>query len=104
LSVNHIGQCLNVQFYSYYLYVNLSFLYCCFLYFSFLYNVGSIWERQEEMKFKTFKHATGIMVSWDTPIGPADFGIGRSFTLNENLEKFMVRNEPVVYFAIGYFF
>jgi NTE family protein len=73
-------------------------------YFSILYNVGSIWERQEEMKFKTFKHATGFVVSWDTPIGPADFGIGRSFTLNENLEKFIVRNEPVLYFAIGYFF
>ena len=73
-------------------------------YVSARYNIGSIWERQEEMKVKNFKHATGIMISWDTPIGPADLGVGRSFIINKNLQDIMVRGESIIYFSIGYFF
>jgi NTE family protein len=73
-------------------------------YVSALYNLGSIWERQEEMKLKTFKHAAGLIVSWDTPIGPADLGVGRSFMIDKNLEKIIIKGEPIVYFSVGYFF
>lgn len=72
-------------------------------YISVRYNIGSIWEKEEEMKIKNFKHATGLMVSWDTPIGPADLGIGRSFIIN-NLDNIVVRGESTLYFSIGYFF
>ena len=73
-------------------------------YISARYNLGSIWEREEEMKLKDFKHATGIMISWDTPIGPADLGVGRSFIIDKNLPDIMIWGESVVYFSIGYFF
>jgi len=73
-------------------------------YISARYNIGSIWEREEEMKVKDFKHATGIMISWDTPIGPADLGVGRSFIIDKNLPDIMVKGESIVYFSIGYFF
>ncbi len=72
-------------------------------YVSGLYNIGSIWEREEEMKVKNFKHAAGIMISWDTPLGPVDVGIGRSFIIDD-IEKIIVRGEPIVYFSLGYFF
>ncbi|MCF6268482.1 MAG: BamA/TamA family outer membrane protein [Melioribacteraceae bacterium] len=72
-------------------------------YISARYNLGSIWEREEEMKVKNFKHATGVMISWDTPIGPADLGVGRSFIIND-ITKIIVRGEPTIYFSIGYFF
>ena len=73
-------------------------------YFSGLYNLGSISEREEEMQLKDFKHAVGLIASWDTPIGPADLGVGRSFIINKNLEKIIVRGELEIYFSIGYFF
>jgi len=73
-------------------------------YFSCLYNLGSIWEREQEMKLKNFKHAVGIMASWDTPLGPVDLGVGRSFTINKLLDEFIVRGEPTVYLSLGYFF
>ena len=73
-------------------------------YISALYNLGSIWEREEEMKLNDFKHASGLIVSWDTPIGPADLGVGRSFVINNNLKNIMVKGEPIIYFSIGYFF
>ena len=72
-------------------------------YISGLYNIGSIWEREEEMKVKNFKHAAGVMISWDTPLGPADIGVGRSFIIND-IEKIIVRGEPTIYFSLGYFF
>ena len=73
-------------------------------YVSARYNLGSIWEREEEMNLKDFKHAIGIMISWDTPIGPADLGVGRSFVIDKNLPQIMIWGEPIVYFSIGYFF
>ena len=73
-------------------------------YISALYNIGSIWEREEEMKLKNFKHAVGLMISWDTPIGPADFGLGRSFFFDKGLENIVVKGDPILYFSVGYFF
>lgn len=73
-------------------------------YISLRYNIGSIWEREEEMKIKNFKHATGIMISWDTPIGPADLGVGRSFIIDKNLTDIMIWGDRIIYFSIGYFF
>lgn len=72
-------------------------------YFSVLYSLGSIWESEQEMTLKNFKHAVGIMASWDTPVGPVDLGVGRSFTINKLLEKVVVRGEPIVYISLGYF-
>jgi len=72
-------------------------------YFSVLYNLGSIWEREEEMRFAHFKHGVGAIISFDSPVGPIDFGYGRSFTINKLLDKIVVRGEPTFYFSLGFF-
>jgi NTE family protein len=74
-------------------------------YLSVRYDVGNIWERKEEMKFKEFKQGLGAILSFDTPIGPADFAIGRSFLIDRGLTTGnVVRGPTQLYFTIGYFF
>jgi len=74
-------------------------------YLSVRYDVGNIWERKEEMKFKEFKQGLGAILSFDTPIGPADFAIGRSFLIDRGLTTgYIVRGPTQLYFTIGYFF
>lgn len=72
-------------------------------YISARYDIGSIWEREEEIKIENLEHAMGVMFSWDTPIGPADFGAGRSFIVDD-IKKIIVRGEPIIYFSLGYYF
>ncbi len=73
-------------------------------YFKMRYDLGSTWEVQEQIKFKELRHGVGISLSFDTPVGPADFSVGRSF-LFKNL-----RNNPIslgdvyFYFSIGYYY
>ena len=74
-------------------------------YLSVRYDVGNIWERKEEMKFKEFKQGFGAILSFDTPIGPADFAIGRSFLIDRGLTKGNIVKGPTeLYFTIGYYF
>ncbi|VAX29536.1 putative patatin-like phospholipase [hydrothermal vent metagenome] len=69
------------------------------------YDVGNIWERKEEMKFKDFKQGLGAVLSFNTPVGPADFAIGRSFLIDRGITKGnIVRGPTLLYFTIGYFF
>lgn len=69
------------------------------------YDLGNIWERKEEMKFKEFKQGFGAILSFDTPIGPADFAIGRSFLIDQGITTGnIVRGPTELYFTIGYFF
>ncbi len=74
-------------------------------YFSIRYDVGNIWERKDEIKFKEFKQGLGAILSFDTPIGPADFAIGRSFLIDRGLTKGNIIKGPTeLYFTIGYYF
>ena len=69
----------------------------------FRYDVGSTWEQQETIKFKDLQHGIGGSISFDTPIGPADFSIGRSFIINQGLtEDSFVWGDILFYFSIGY--
>ncbi|NOX64424.1 MAG: BamA/TamA family outer membrane protein [Chlorobi bacterium] len=69
------------------------------------YDVGNIWERKEEMKFKEFKQGLGAVLSFNTPVGPADFAIGRSFLIDRGITKGnIVKGPTLLYFTIGYFF
>lgn len=69
------------------------------------YDVGNIWERKEEMKFKDFKQGLGAVLSFNTPVGPADFAIGRSFLIDRGITKgSIVKGPTLLYFTIGYFF
>jgi len=69
----------------------------------FRYDVGSTWEQQEKIKFKDLRHGIGGSISFDTPIGPADFSVGRSFIISQGLtEDSLIWGDILFYFSIGY--
>jgi NTE family protein len=67
------------------------------------YDFGSLWARAEGMRLDDFKHGVGVTVGLDTPIGPAEFSIGRSFYVRKDLPARPIDFTPfVAYFNIGY--
>lgn len=69
------------------------------------YDIGSTWPEQENIRFKDLKHGIGGAIAFDTPIGPAEFAVGRSFLLRNDISKNPVRwGEPLFYFSIGYYY
>jgi NTE family protein len=71
----------------------------------FRYDLGSIWEVQESIRFKDLKHGIGAALSLDTPIGPADFAVGRSFLFKDDLPDNPISwGDVIFYFSIGYYF
>lgn len=69
------------------------------------YDLGAIWENRENIKFKDLRHGIGFSVAFDTPIGPADFSVGKSFLLKkELLESKIVWGNTYFYFTLGYYF
>jgi NTE family protein len=74
-------------------------------YFGVRYDLGSIWQNKEQIKFNDLKHGIGGTLSWDTPIGPADFSIGKSFLIVDTLPKSsVIWGETFAYFTIGFSF
>lgn len=72
-------------------------------YLWFRYDLGSTWEVQEQIRFKDLQHGFGGTLSFDTPIGPADFSVGRSFLLRKGLSEGSVSwGEILFYFSIGH--
>lgn len=70
---------------------------------SLRYDLGRTWEIPEQIKFGTMRHGLGIAVGLDTPIGPADFGIGRSFVfMHDKIGNFIKWGPIVVYFSVGF--
>ena len=69
------------------------------------YDVGTISEIPEEIKFSTFRHALGCELAFDTPIGQAALGAGKSFFFNRDLPNDPIQQGPLLwYFVIGYQF
>ncbi|QQS36020.1 MAG: patatin-like phospholipase family protein [Ignavibacteriales bacterium] len=67
------------------------------------YDLGSTWRVQEQIRFKDLRHGVGTSISFDTPIGPADFSVGRSFLFKKNVPgNPIVLGETFFYFSIGY--
>lgn len=74
-------------------------------YFSARYDLGNVWEIQEQIKFKNLKHAVGAAVSLDTPIGPAEFAVGRNFLFrSDNSDNPVNWGDVRFYFSIGYYY
>jgi NTE family protein len=72
-------------------------------YLKIRYDLGSTWEVRSQIRFRDMRHGIGGVVSFDTPIGPADFAIGRSFLLRKDLpENPLVWGDVLFYFSIGY--
>ncbi|UCH66630.1 MAG: BamA/TamA family outer membrane protein [Ignavibacterium sp.] len=67
------------------------------------YDLGSTWEVRSQIRWRDMRHGIGGVLSFDTPIGPADFAIGRSFLLRKDLpENPIVWGDLLFYFSIGY--
>jgi NTE family protein len=74
-------------------------------YISFRYDLGSIWAEQEQIRFKDLRHGLGTTLSFNTPIGPADFSLGRTFFLTKDQPLSKLILGPVsFYFSIGYYY
>jgi NTE family protein len=72
-------------------------------YLKFRYDLGSTWEVRSQIRFRDMRHGIGGVVSFDTPVGPADFAIGRSFLLRKDLpENPIIWGDVLFYFSIGY--
>ena len=48
-------------------------------YFLLRYDLGSTWKVQDQIRFKDLKHGLGATLSFNTPVGPADFSVGKKF-------------------------
>ena len=87
--------------YRYHLPVNLYFD----TYIKIRYDLGSSWNKQEQIKFENLKHGIGVSISVDTPIGPADFSVGRSLYLKDTSpDRILSRGPFMFYFTIGYYY
>jgi NTE family protein len=67
------------------------------------YDLGAVWERADQIRLNDLRHGLGIGLALDTPIGPAEFSVGRSFYLRTDLAGSPLSLGPLVlYFSIGY--
>ncbi|MFH1198139.1 MAG: patatin-like phospholipase family protein [bacterium] len=74
-------------------------------YFRVRYDLGSIWSERETIRFKDLRHGIGATLSWDTPIGPADFSVGKSFIIERSFPENIISWGPYYfYFTIGYYY
>ncbi|MCX7874586.1 MAG: BamA/TamA family outer membrane protein [Melioribacteraceae bacterium] len=69
------------------------------------YDLGSIWKEREQIRLKDLLHGIGSTLSFKTPIGPADFSIGKSFYFANTLTKNkLVLGPTFFYFTIGFYY
>ncbi|MFH0989564.1 MAG: patatin-like phospholipase family protein [bacterium] len=69
------------------------------------YDIGSIWLVPDEIRLKDLRHGIGIAIALDTPIGLAEFAVGRSFFFRKELLNNPLSLGPAVaYFVLGYEF
>ena len=69
-------------------------------YVALRYDLGAVWERPEKIRIADMNHGIGLRIGLDTPVGPAQFSVGRSFYFISNPDA--VAWGPVLfYFSIG---
>ena len=74
-------------------------------YLKLRYDLGSSWNKQEQIKFENLKHGVGFSIALDTPVGPAEFSVGRSLYLKDTSpERIISRGPFMFYFIIGYYY
>ncbi|MCK9409218.1 MAG: BamA/TamA family outer membrane protein, partial [Bacteroidetes bacterium] len=72
-------------------------------YFRLRYDFGSIWPQREDIRIRDFHHGIGGILSLDTPAGPINVSVGRSFYIRRDLLEQPLTLGPVVaYFSLGY--
>ena len=72
-------------------------------YFRLRYDLGSIWPQREDIRIRDFHHGIGAIISLDTPAGPINFSVGRSFYIRRDLLDQPLTLGPIVaYISLGY--
>lgn len=72
-------------------------------YISLRYDIGATWLKPSEIRIAELEHGIGFSVGLDTPLGPADVALGRSFTFNKPQAPSLMNFGPVVaYFSFGF--
>lgn len=67
------------------------------------YDLATISEVPEQIKLNAFRHGIGAEVAFDTPVGQAAFGAGKSFFPARDLPKNPIQHGPLLfYFVLGY--
>ncbi|HEY6952410.1 MAG TPA: patatin-like phospholipase family protein, partial [Bacteroidota bacterium] len=67
------------------------------------YDLGSIWSTPQAIRLVDLRHGIGATIGLDTPIGPAEFSVGKSFfTRTDILHKPVSYGPFVTYFSIGF--
>ncbi|HEY4613049.1 MAG TPA: BamA/TamA family outer membrane protein, partial [Bacteroidota bacterium] len=85
--------------YRYHLPVNIFFD----TYLKARYDFGSLWAVPEEIRLSDLRHGLGLSLALDTPIGPAEFSVGKSFFFRKDLFEHPLSAGPwLFYFNIGY--
>ena len=66
------------------------------------YDLGTISQIPQELKFDSFRHGIGVAIDLDTPLGQISFGMGESFYFRNDLPNFPVTVGPLLlYFSVG---
>jgi NTE family protein len=72
-------------------------------YLKLRYDLGSVWRVREDILLRDLHHAVGAELALDTPIGPAELAVGKSFLVQRNLPNNPLSFGPYqVCFSIGY--
>ncbi len=72
-------------------------------YFKARYDLGSIWPSPEQIRLADLGHGVGVSIAIDTPIGPAEFSVGKSFFTRQDILNKPISYGPfITYFSIGY--
>jgi NTE family protein len=67
------------------------------------YDFGSLWAVPEAIRLADLRHGIGLSLALDTPIGPAEFSVARSFYFRKELLEHPLSLGPVLlYSSIGY--
>jgi len=67
------------------------------------YDLGSISDVPEEIKFSTFRHGLGAELALDSPVGPVVLAVGKSFAFVRDLPENPLQVGPFLfYFLVGY--
>jgi len=69
------------------------------IYFTIQMNVGRTWLIPETIKFSTLREGIGSKISFDTPFGPINLGIGESFYFTTRNQ--VMWGKPAPYFSFG---
>lgn len=72
-------------------------------YLAFRYDLGSVWEKSEDIRFKDLRHGIGLSAQFDTPLGKTSFSVGRTFLVNKGLtSNSFIWGPYTFYFSLGY--